>query len=91
MPAMLPLILGAGVVVSIAKRVIVGLGLGVIVFTGLSGVIGTIEAAMYATLNVPGDAQVVICLLRLADCISIIVSGVTVRIAMIPAKRFGLL
>lgn len=91
MPALLPLVIGASAIIAIARRVIIGLGFGMIAYVGLSAIVGQIQAAMFAALNIPGEAQTVICLLQLQNCVTILISGMSVKAAMIPAKRMGLI
>jgi hypothetical protein len=94
MPApLLPFVLGAGAITSIARTVLFSLGIGIVTFSGLQVVIGNIASLLTGAIGgVAGEgAEWVICSLKLTAVASIFVSAYTVKAAMIPARRFGLI
>lgn len=68
------------VAATIAGRVLIALGIGVVTFTGLSGSMTWLKTQALSSLSgLPADAVALIAYLQVGTCINIIVSAIAVR------------
>ena len=76
----------------IAKRVLVGLGFGVVTFAGLTAVLTTAVQSIQGQYGaISADVLGVLYLAGIPDCLAIILGGVAARLALLQAKKLALL
>jgi hypothetical protein len=88
----IPLLVGAAAAGMIARTVLKAIGIGVISIVGAAGLVTGVESLVrgYVT-GLPTDVLSMLGLLRIDLCINVALAGVTLRLTVAGAKRFGIL
>lgn len=82
---------GAGVGIW-AKRALVGLGVGVVSFAGLTALKGQLDSLMASQIGtIPADAYSILSLAGFIDVVNIWLAAFGIVVAMSVGKRFGIL